>query len=168
MRALKFESAFKTLTTAFILAVSLENTALAATTLHRWTGGSATSGNWSAGANWLGGVAPVGGDQRLIFQSGAARKINTNNLPAGTTFESIWIVDDGYNIYGNAVTIDYLRGEFPAGTSSTFRPDIQASGDLQIIVDTNNSTLVVAGDIVLTSDDLLIPSFGLGDVTISG
>src|SRR5262245_43045391 len=85
-------------------------TGQASTTLHYWTGGSSVSGNWSSGANWLGGAAPSGGDQRLIFMAGAARKVNTNDLPAGTSFESIWVVDDGYNIYGNPVRIHYLRG----------------------------------------------------------
>lgn len=117
----------------------------AAATLYRWTGGSATSGNWSAGANWLGGVAPSGGDQRLIFEPGAARKVNTNNFAPGRTFESIWISDGGCNIYGNAVRIDYLRARCTSGTSTTFRPDILASGDLQIINELDN-TIFARGD----------------------
>lgn len=148
--------------------VLMTSTAFSATTLYRWTGGSATSGNWSAGANWLGGVAPTGGDQRLIFDPGAARKVNTNNLASGTTFESIWVSDEGYNIYGNAVRIDYLRARCNSGTSATFRPDILASGDLQVINETNNTTFNVLGDIVLTADNLTFPSTSLGDVVIGG
>ncbi|HEX6871561.1 MAG TPA: autotransporter-associated beta strand repeat-containing protein, partial [Micromonosporaceae bacterium] len=147
---------------------ALAGSTRAATTLWYWSGGSANSGNWSTGANWLGGVAPTGGDQRLIFQANALRKVNTNNLPAGTTFESIWVVDDGYNIYGNPVRTDYLRARCPTGTSTTFRPDIVASADLQIIVETNNSTFNVMGDISLTADDVIFPSSSPGDVTISG
>src|SRR4030095_9699755 len=129
------------------------------TTLHYWTGASATSGNWSTGANWAGGVAPTGGDQRLIFMANAARKVNTNNFASGTPFESIWVVDDGYNIYGNAVRVNYLRGRCPAGTSTIFRPDILASGPLQILCETNNSTFHVLGDISLGANDLTFPNF---------
>ena len=140
-----------------------------ATTLHYWTGGSSTSGNWSSGANWAGGIPPVGGDQRLIFTTGAARKMNTNNLPAGTTFESIWVDDDGYNIYGNAVRINFLRGRCPTGTSTTFRPDLIAVGPLNIINETNNSTFHVLGDISLGANDLTFPSFSNpGDIIIGG
>lgn len=155
----------------FFLLISLlagAGSTRAATTLWYWTGGSPTSGNWSAGANWLGGLAPSGGDQRLIFQANQPRKVNTNNLPAGTTFESIWVVDDGYNIYGNSVRTHYLRARCPAGTSTTFRPDIIADADLQIVVETNNSTFNIAGDISLSADELIFPTSSLGDLVLSG
>ncbi|HKX61552.1 MAG TPA: autotransporter-associated beta strand repeat-containing protein, partial [Verrucomicrobiae bacterium] len=141
----------------------------AATTLHYWTGASATSGNWTTAANWAGNSAPSGGDQRLIFTASAARRMNTNTFAAGTTFESIWIVDDGYNIYGNAVRIGSLHGDCPAGTSITFRPDIIAPQDLQIFNETNNSTLNVLGDISLGANDLIFASYNnLGDIVIGG
>jgi autotransporter-associated beta strand protein len=137
--------------------------------LHYWTGGSGTSGNWSASANWAGGFAPSGGDQRLIFQANAARKMNTNNFAAGTTFESIWIVDDGYNIYGNPLRINFIRAACPPGTSSTFRPDIIAPHDLQIFCETNNSTFNVLGDISLGVNDLVFPTYAnLGDIVMGG
>ena len=164
-RALHLPFTLLALTSLFLVSAS---TLPAATTLWYWTGASATSGNWSSGANWLGGAVPTGGDQRLIFQANALRKVNTNNLPAGTTFESIWVVDDGYNIHGNAVRTHYLRARCPAGTSTTFRPDVIATGDLQIIVETNNSTFNVSGDISLIADDLIFPSSSPGDVALSG
>jgi len=144
-------------------------TAEASTTLHYWTGGSATSGNWTAGANWASGSAPVGGDQRLIFLASAARKTCTNNFPAGTTFESVWVDDDGYNIYGNSLRINFLRARCPAGTSTTFRPDIIAPQDFQIYNETNNTTFNVLGDISLGANDLIFPNFSnLGDIVIGG
>ena len=153
---------------ATIGALTAPRVASAATTHHYWTGQSLTSGNWSAGANWLGGVAPTGGDQRLIFQANQLRKVNTNNLAAGTTFESIWVVDDGYNIYGNSIRTHYLRARCPVGTSTTFRPDVIANALFQIVVETNNSTFNVAGDISLGTNDLNFPSSSLGDVVLSG
>ena len=138
----------------------------AATTLHYWTGQGA-NGYWSNPDNWA-GPAPAGGDQRLIFRQGQLRPTNTNNLPAGTTFESIWLVGPGYNIYGNRVRTDYVRAELPFGTSGTFRPDIDASSDLAVIVDHNNTHLDLAGRITLTQDNLIVSGQGAGDVTISG
>ena len=153
---------------ALLLAGVLRSSeAHAATTLHYWTGGSATSGNWSAGANWLGGVAPTGGDQRLIFDKDAAHKVNTNNLPAGTTFESVWIVDSGYNIYGNSLRTTLVRMDDTTGTS-TFRPDIIANSDLTLYVEQAAARLVIGGDVILTADNLLFPATAAGDVTISG
>lgn len=168
MQALTFNSgrgfAFKRCAALFVLC-GLSSSLFGATTLYRWTGGSPISGDWSVGANWLGGVAPTGGDQRLIFQAGAGHKINTNDLPAGTVFESVWIAEDGYNIYGNAIRSHYLRMEAGAGTS-TFRPDIAANADVSMIVDLAASTLVMAGDIALGGDTLTVS--GAGDLTIQG
>jgi autotransporter-associated beta strand protein len=141
----------------------------ASTTLHYWTGGSGTSGNWTAAANWAGNFAPSGGNQRLIFSANAARKMNTNTFVAGTTFESIWILDDGYNIYGNPVRINFIRAACPTGTSATFRPDIIAPQDLQVFCETNNSTFNLLGDISLGANELTFPSYAnLGDTVIGG
>lgn len=154
---------------ALLIGLLSTPTAHAATALYYWTGGSATSGNWSVGANWLGGLAPVGGDQRLIFQDGASRKQNTNNLPAGTSFESIWVVDDGYNIHGNTVRIRSLHGRCPGGTSTTFRPDIIAAADLQVFNETTGATFNVLGDVSLGANELDFPNFSNpGDVVMGG
>ena len=48
-----------------------------------WTG--STSGFWSVGANWVGGVAPQSGDS-LVFPVVAVRKQATNDFVADTVF----------------------------------------------------------------------------------
>jgi len=65
-----------------------------------WTG--AVSGLWSQAGNW--DVAPNPGDE-LVFPDGAANKTNTNDLAAGTAFQSISLTGSGYAISGNAVDL---------------------------------------------------------------
>jgi autotransporter-associated beta strand protein len=68
-------------------------------TTYTWSGLGADN-NWATGANWVGGVAPDSGDS-IIFPSGAARQTNTDNIAAGTVFNSIQFTGAGYNISGN-------------------------------------------------------------------
>ena len=136
----------------------------AATTLHRWTG-AGNNGNWTTAANWQGNAVPSGGDQRLIFPAGAARKTNTNNLPAGRVFESIWITDSGYNIYGNGLNTSIVRRDDTVGTS-TFRPDITATATMTIQSELPGAKLVLAGDLNLGSFGVRVS--GQGDVEIQG
>ena len=71
--------------------VTLTVANLPATNVTRvWDGGSLFDSNWTTPANWVGDVAPVAGDA-LEFPESAARKSNTNNFPANTTFQSIRI-----------------------------------------------------------------------------
>lgn len=136
----------------------------AATTLHRWTGGGA-NGRWSTPANWLNNSVPSGGDQRLIFLSGAARKTNTNDFAAGTVFESIWILDQGYNIYGNPLSTSLIRRDDTVG-SSTFRPNIVLTEALTVHVELDAGLLVLEGDLQLGAHSCRCS--GLGDLTIAG
>jgi autotransporter-associated beta strand protein len=70
-----------------------------------WTGAApGNNANWSAGANWAGGVTPGAGDD-LVFPGGA-KQIATNNDFAGSTlFNSITVYGSGYNFAGNSVTL---------------------------------------------------------------
>lgn len=139
----------------------------AAVTLHYWHGGAPNNSYWDNYMNWLGGV-PGGLSDRVILDTGAARKLNTNNLAAATYFESISILDSGYNVYGNSVRMNRLAANYPGGTSSTFRPDIIAWGDLFIEAEVRNSTLNVVGDLILANNNLIFPESSLGNVTVLG
>ncbi len=66
---------------------------------HIWDGGSATDGNWTTAANWVGDIAPAPG-AALEFPAGAARTSNTNNFPAFTTFDSLRFTGSGYAVSG--------------------------------------------------------------------
>src|SRR5205085_4099872 len=69
-----------------------------------WTG--AASNLWSNGGNWsgLGGTAPVAADD-LIFPSGAANLSTSNDIAAGTNFNSITISGSGYTLAGNSIAL---------------------------------------------------------------
>ncbi len=80
-----------------------------------WTG--AVSGSWMTAGNWVGGVAPVPGDD-LSFPAAAANLINTNDFPSGTTFNSITILGPGYSLAGNALNLTAGITANYTGTSS--------------------------------------------------
>jgi hypothetical protein len=69
-----------------------------------WTG-EGISNNWVTPFNWgILGSLPAAGDD-LVFPATAARKTNTNNLPANTTLSSMTINGADYIIGGNALTL---------------------------------------------------------------
>ena len=70
-------------------------------TTRTWDGGGGDN-KWSTAANWVGDVVPAVGDD-LVFPIGAAQLANTNDLPAGTVFNSITIQAGSYFLQGNAI-----------------------------------------------------------------
>src|SRR5262249_29494200 len=81
---------------------SLEDRAVPA--LARWTGGGAPNA-WTNPANGAATVAPSPGDA-LLFPAGAARLSNANDFPAGMSFRSLTFSGPGFNISGNAITLE--------------------------------------------------------------
>ena len=93
---------FRTLVTAAFAVLILTAVPLAAFAGTRtWTG--TNSGTWSDAGNWSGG-APQAGDD-LVFPAAASNKSNTNDLAAGTAFNSITFTGDGYTLSGNSVAL---------------------------------------------------------------
>jgi hypothetical protein len=81
-----------------------------------WTG--AVGPNWSTAGNWVGDVAPSPGDS-LVFPAAAGNLTNTNDFPAGTTFNSITIQGSGYKMTGNALTLSSgITASYNGGTST--------------------------------------------------
>jgi hypothetical protein len=85
-----------------------------------WTG--ASGANWSTPGNWSTGVAPAAGDS-LVFPAAAANLTNTNDLPSGTTFNSITIQAAGYTLGGNALGLTAgITTSYGSGTSTDAIP----------------------------------------------
>lgn len=74
-----------------------------------WTGGSATSANWSDAANWDLGRAPINGDS-LVFPASAKQLANTDDI-AGLSVNSIAFQGaftastGGYTLSGDDLTV---------------------------------------------------------------
>jgi fibronectin-binding autotransporter adhesin len=145
---------------ALVLAVTLVSTpSVQAAATHTWTGGSATSSDWTDPDNWDVG-APVAGDS-LVFPNGAARKGNTNNFPAGTAFLNITFTGGGYEIDGNALNLTgTLTNSAPSGATNVLRLSIDgpglvssSSGRLALTAPNgyNGSTVVLSGATLLVS-----------------
>src|SRR6185436_1020897 len=97
----------------------------------RWTGGHASSANWSRTANWDTGTAPVDGDT-VVFPAGAARMINTNDI-AGLQLVALRFsgAGGGYALHGNGVTLtNSLTATNSAGNNSVDLDRITLGQDL--------------------------------------
>jgi autotransporter-associated beta strand protein len=151
-----------------VLGLSLSaNPASAA--VRTWTGGSATSGNWTTAANWSGGVAPVAGDILNFVDTGARKASNTNNFAAGTTFSTINLFGGGWRLRGNGVTVsNYVGQGAPSGTN-IIELDITAAGPgvgLTLRSAAGTDRLTINGDINLNGRNLTTTD--PGDFILSG
>jgi len=144
---------------------------------HIWDGGSASSPNWTASANWVNNSLPSAGDF-LIFPSGSARLSNVNTFGSYTSFQGIIIQGDNYDISGNPLTLtNHLTAEIGA-QSNTFRPVIRLGAGIYIRTLGSGQQLKLLGNIELNGYDLSLLSkgelecggviSGAGDVTSTG
>ncbi|MFY0407437.1 beta strand repeat-containing protein [Solicola sp. PLA-1-18] len=94
--------------------------ASAAGTTSTWTGDVSSSMNTAA--NWSPAQVPVAGDA-LVFPAGSARTTVVNDLPTGTSFESIRVGGAGYSVSGNAIELTGgLTADYTSGTSAVATP----------------------------------------------
>ncbi len=124
-----------------------------------WTGAGATA-NWSDAGNWDSGV-PVGGDT-VVFPAGAARMTNTNDLAAGTAFDTVRFTGGGYRLQGNAFDVTgQLRNESLSGDTNVVEPAVggaggvaQVSGRMALTgANTFTGATVVSGGTLLVTHD---------------
>ena len=124
-----------------------------------WTGAGATA-NWSDAGNWDSGV-PVAGDT-LVFPAGAARMTNTNDLAAGTAFDTVRFTGGGYRLQGNAFDVTgQLRNESLSGDTNVVENVAggaggvaQVSGRMALTgANTFTGATVVSGGTLLVTHD---------------
>ncbi len=130
-----------------------------------WTG--AVNNLWSNAGNWSGlGGAPLAGGEDLIFPSGASNLSNSNDLAAGTNFNSITISGSGYTLAGNSITLG--AGNLVASNASganTISLPIAMSADRSFTVSNAASTLTISGVI---SGSFGLTKLSTGTLTLSG
>jgi hypothetical protein len=128
-----------------------------------WDG--STSGNWATSTNWQGNAVPVASDQLVFPATGVTTLIMVNNLPAGTTFNRMTFAQPGYELTGNAVTMDVASATVP-------RIDVtHTTGESLVNVPLTVSsplTLSAAAGGRLHLGSLADISFGADGLTLSG
>ncbi len=130
-----------------------------------WTG--TTSGAWSVGSNWSGGVAPVTGDD-LLFPGTASNLSNTNDLTENTIINSITISASGYTLSGNPLILGAgLAGITDSSSSggNTIALDIRLDATRDIFVTNTAESLTISGRIAGVGG---INKEGTGTLILSG
>lgn len=103
------KSIFRSLVPAILAWSALAVAARGATVT--WDG--STSGNWATSTNWAGNAVPAASDQLVFPATGVTTLIMVNNLAAGTTFNRMTFAQPGYELTGNAVTMDVASATVP-------------------------------------------------------
>lgn len=141
------------------LLVAGAGTARAATL--RWTGGHATSSDWSRGANWDTGTAPAN-DDILVFPAGAARLANNNDLTglrvAVLRFNG---AGGGYTLSGNGVVVtDAVNAANTAGNNTIALARLTLANPVTFTVAQSGLSLTIDSEVRLNGNDLTANSTG--------
>jgi len=147
-----------------ILAVFLGIADSAVSATRTWDGGSGIGSDWSYSFNWTGNQGPQNGDD-LVFPSGAARPVNTNDF-TDRTFGSITFSGDGYTIRGNSITLTGGIDSTAAGTVNTLELDIDLGAPQDFDCNWSDAALYLNGDLNLGSNTLT--TVGAGSVYLAG
>jgi autotransporter-associated beta strand protein len=138
--------------------------------------------NWSSNANWVGGVHPTGNPSQvedLVFPQGPVQRVTNNDLPVGSTFNTIQFSTapaGGYTLGGNAITLGQQgvtgSGQLIVGlgsTGNTILFDIQpVPGATNEIANVNaGGDLTVAGKLSGAVTTTLTKQ-GTGTLTLAG
>src|SRR6266403_3836565 len=131
----------------------------------RFWDGSA-SGNWSAGANWVGGVAPVAGDD-LVFQAGVTQLLVTNDFSPNRAFNSILFQGSNYFVRGNILLVtNGINSINPVGANHVDTDvEVRASQPWEALGPL--ASLDINGDINLNANTLTVRA-NTGDFFFSG
>lgn len=131
----------------------------------RFWDGSA-NGNFSTAANWVGGVAPVAGDD-LVFQAGVTQLLVTNNFSPNRAFNSVLFQGSNYFVRGNAILVtNGISSINPAGANHIDADvDVRASQPWE--ASGALASIDVNGDITLNANTLTVRA-NTGDFFFSG
>src|SRR5262245_21251456 len=97
--------------------------------------GAGDGTNWANGPNWVGGVAPTGNNDDLVFPNAAVPHNTFNNVPVGATFKSITVSGDNsqsnyvpYVFRGNEIRLNSAIIVNTGATGVDFQTPIRLTG----------------------------------------
>src|SRR5262249_52983932 len=111
-----------------------------------WTG-MANDALWSDDANW--DVPPAAGND-LVFPSGTPNTTNTDDLAAGTSFNSLTITGSGYSISGNGIALTAGLDSSQSTGSNSLNLPLSFSSTATVTVDQSGASLVIGAAITGT------------------
>jgi fibronectin-binding autotransporter adhesin len=166
------------LSLAALTALALLNQSANAAT-NTWTGGSATTDNWSDAANW--GGNPVAAGDWLIFD-GSVRLTPNNNLGAGTLFNNLAFGPSAgaFNVGGNAIILtNRLDGgggttiggsiDHGSGSSVTLSLPVTLSAGKHLIgTQPGSGTLNLAGVLTRNNGAVVVFEKNGGEMDVTG
>ncbi|MBW8884074.1 MAG: autotransporter-associated beta strand repeat-containing protein, partial [Planctomycetia bacterium] len=134
-------------------------------TIDYWTGLSISNGNWSTGANWASGVAPLPGDD-LIFPAGATRLASSNDFL--TAVNSITFAGNGYSVTGTVAALTLQSGITTTNAvgTNTFSIPLTLPTSETFTSTYATTSLTLSGLISMGGQTLTIN--GTGNMTLSG
>ena len=128
-----------------------------------WSGGSASSGNWSDSGNWGFAGVPQSGDT-LIFSAGQPRVLNTNNISSLVLNQVRFVgAGGGYDIRGNAFTLTNSIMATNTAGANTIENNITLAGTDQVV--DVISSLTLSGSL---NGSVGVMKNGAGSLTYSG
>jgi fibronectin-binding autotransporter adhesin len=129
-----------------------------------WDGSA--NGNFSNGGNWVGGVAPVAGDD-LLFQLGVTQLLVTNDFSPNRAFNSLLFQGSNYFVRGSAILVtNGITSINPFGPNH-IDADVDVRGSQFWDASGSLAVLDINGDINLNSNTLTVRA-NTGDFFFSG
>lgn len=130
-----------------------------------WTGGHASSANWNLRDNWGGVAVPANGDT-VVFPSGAARLVNSNNI-AGLRLHEIQFLGlgGGFNLRGMSLAVSNGITVAADALNTLSVASVTLHGSLALSV-ASGGQLTLNSDLVLFNSNLTLA--GAGDFSLRG
>ncbi len=107
-----------------------------------WQSTALSTNLWSDGNNWIGGVAPVAGDEvRITLPVTGGSRATNNDLPAGTSITGITLTHNLNTIAGNSILLNGNIASIQGGSNATtISAPIVLGQDVSIDVSANTSS----------------------------
>ncbi len=132
--------------------------------LDTWDGGGGDN-NWTTAANWVGDIAPQGGDS-LVFPVGAPRQTTTNDFDSGTWFDGITIADPNYVLGGNAIELDGdIAATYSAGVALI---NLNMELGSNVVIDVAAGGVLALNGVISEGPHSTVTKTNAGQLTLAG